>query len=1729
MASEWEDAPSANDGWEDAPDEKLNKQVSKIGDTLLGGLETAGMIGSGAVAQVAGLVPAGLQALNNLGQGEAPNFEKNYASAIDRMTYSPRTEMGQDMGDAVGDFMNRNVVPIAPMYLGGMGGAMSRAGAARRAPKDVAQSNADALIQKRERQPSRADRPNVDVDVSQGPNLPPVMNVTREGQAFDPAAQPFREAAEQRVVQERMNQMPDQLAKMQDAEILARLKEIDRQETMMEPVNSDALMSKVVKDQDQALIERLKQINREQPDAPMQGRETLFVDPSNQVFRGDPAEPLAARGLDMQKEAARNNLEHGLATSKGQPMDLLSMDSLRSANEGPQARPQDIINNGLRQALIQADAENHPLVTRALDRVTKQEELIVKINELLNEGRSTRSQLARAERDLAKLEESAYKTIKNVLEAKSQGKRARPFNFKKQGGAINPEVFKEGFSKIIGGKNGVKYEVSSRPNENPQLNSIQVIAKDVHGQKVGEYSFGPKGENLYAWGAETIPNMRRQGIASGAYDAVRSLGNDIVPSTRQTADGKAFWNNKQRGAINPEVFKAGFQKLKQLPEGVWLRAHSDGQSLTVEAVKDSHKLAGAVFEKTNKYDSPSDVNMAATMVGSKYPGMATEIYKFASELGNDIVPSKIRTQEGSAMWERFNQRGIAENNVIRSPGNKQRGAIDPDVFLSMFPSFAKSKMRGHDGKLQKFYHGTSKDKHFDDIKSTRHGAWFTDDAWTASQYAFENDSRGYKWEAGRPVEKNTAARVHEVYLNLENPYKFTEADHKALQAKGENYKKNQSDFFDELKAKGYDGVDYGGSAVAFYPEQIKSAISPQNKTALPKGPGKKQTGAIFTDPKRAEKLSSVGAAEKILGPIRPSQWTPEQAIEMAKDAPDMEQNIFQKASNYLTKGGLYMADRTKNPLVRYGVEQLLEADRLARADIQEFIHHPRTGMGAVFRELNAKEQRDVWKILDRADFDQQAFSREELVNAGFSPKQINAIEVHRAVMDRAFESMNKVREAMGEPPVDKRTAYAAMNASGDYRMLVKKDGEIVGMIGRNDKYSANELARRLKDQGYEIGEQHYVGGIPRERGNAQQAMLQALDFLAKNDPRLQELLLKADEVMKSEGYNFLNMPVHTKEKKGIFGMQGRKNDLLIDIKKQQRLEDLNAKEGLQAQMGYAEMALKWERMAEATTKISEVVNSEGLKGKQPLAKQWVNDYLQNALGYNPEKMGRALENFFSEAANVTGIGWSNGRKAIATARKVTNTVLLGLNHLFWTANVVQPLVSLPGMKASLVAKGLDPAFDFGTGYLYLAKGGMTDLKRQMGAKLSKFEQEAFDYAKSHHVYGSDLIEHSNRVRKDTLYRLEQAGNFVAGGIESGTRRGMFLTFAHMLKDNGMKVSDGLFEAAHNLTDMAMNNYSAIERPRMYNAMGPIGDLAANLVSFKHNELSRYAMFARQLAEDKSARPLLAQLAANVAFAGIMGTVLFEEADQLYKYITTKMGKPDSLSLRVMELSGAASKAVGIDNKHLLSHGVFSGIGLDMTKRLGLSDVVPDTLGEAMFPGGSKLAEIASTGMDALKHQDEWHTKKFVREITPGAFTGAEDLTWFSKGDMAINRNTTESQYRRDTADKIIKATGGTSVKESTYKQKHYENQWIKKAYADLRKGPLERAHGEMITKGRVLPETIQEYLKYEGDLNTLQADIARTLRKQGITAKDRDMLRSSMSKSITSLRHAQRLQESFQE
>ncbi len=157
------------------------------------------------------------------------------------------------------------------------------------------------------------------------------------------------------------------------------------------------------------------------------------------------------------------------------------------------------------------------------------------------------------------------------------------------------------------------------------------------------------------------------------------------------------------------------------------------------------------------------------------------------------------------------------------------GAVSTKTLLKIAPEFQNTLYKTIEGDLIPLYTGTSKDVDFKAFKKSPRGTWLTTKPEEASAYAKDNDSMGYIWENGRPTPKNTSSRVHQVFVNIQNPYHLTTEEAKAyLYAK--SYTKAQKEIMTQATIKGHDAVIYpDGSIAVADPSNIISAISPRKQ------------------------------------------------------------------------------------------------------------------------------------------------------------------------------------------------------------------------------------------------------------------------------------------------------------------------------------------------------------------------------------------------------------------------------------------------------------------------------------------------------------------------------------------------------------------------------------------------------------------------------------------------------------------------------------------------------------------------------------------------------------------------------------------------------------------------------------------------------------------------------------------------------------------------------------
>ena len=688
--------------------------------------------------------------------------------------------------------------------------------------------------------------------------------------------------------------------------------------------------------------------------------------------------------------------------------------------------------------------------------------------------------------------------------------------------------------------------------------------------------------------------------------------------------------------------------------------------------------------------------------------------------------------------------------------------------------------------------------------------------------------------------------------------------------------------------------------------------------------------------------------------------------------------------------------------------------------------------------------------------------------------------------------------------------------------MVDGKQEVVGVIGADTKniggrsLSALEKKVLAKDPTLQFGPLQDMSKTSRAaRGTPHEAFQDVLATLGEDNPSIKEFVETLRQVANDDPSNYLGMQKHTMQKKGVFGMEGRKF---------WESTEENARAFFENQVRYIESGLSWGHLSKAAKDVNDVIRNPEVVKNQSNAIRLVDNYMQNALGINPSRMGKAVEDVMNATFGAFGVGPSVPRAAMGYARLAANTAMLSLSPAFLTLQLIQPITAMPAMAAFLRGRGgatKMTAFGYGN----MAEGSLALIKDQLGQKLSPVMEGAIKYAKDNHVYATDMVQHSNQISKGVEYYTSTVAQAPAAALETGTRSMVYMGLVSMLHESGLTPKQGLYQQAHRFTDMAMVNYSALEKPAIYNSLGPLGSLAYNLKSFGHNEISRWALFARELGNDANAMPILTQMATTIAIAGVMGLPFFSQWEMLYDYITKKMGTPRSLSLDVMDASKSVGKALGPNGAYALSHGAPTMLGVDLSTRTGLGDVIPSSAADAAFAGGGKLYEMGKATGRAVLNPSEENLKSAAINLAPPVLQGPMDVAWYQKNGMAYSKNPEKlkpTAVRNDT-DVLLKKIGFTGINESAQKQKQYQQAQLDSAYTEFRSAAMQTIAQDLFRNRPIDQKTLDKYFKIgQGDPKTFETELNRLAIEQNMSPQDYLLLRQAASNKIPQLRSLQR-------
>lgn len=1015
--------------------------------------------------------------------------------------------------------------------------------------------------------------------------------------------------------------------------------------------------------------------------------------------------------------------------------------------------------------------------------------------------------------------------------------------------------------------------------------------------------------------------------------------------------------------------------------------------------------------------------------------------------------------------------------------------------------------------------------------------WFTSspEAGRKTSYSLESqasrpNAEGQRYGPGQYIAQSRdfssvyggpEGRMYHVEAPFERPFDVNKASNERIYQSLVEKTGSRTEANRTLAKAGYDAITFtdprGNKLANIFNEKPLSDIGParekvrqQELTIADYEPGTKtdpfrsQRGMIkmpFSSKDGVDVLKGIPGLREGTRNMRVERISPEEFIAKYKDTPDVNQGVGNKIWNPFTKGSIYMAERLDNPLYSQVTARMREADGLAKGaqkTIVQDIYAP------AWRKLNPEEQAKAWGGLKMMEEAKTRRTDDELISYGFNQAERDAIRIHQTVMDHMIPVINQALDSAGLKHINPQAAYVAAKLTGTFRKtMLDANNQVIGALGSN---STKDLARQVAE--FKKIHPDAVDGTLQTMGSKVNggSITDVISYLADKDPHMADFLELSKEASAKQAMDYRGMKTHTMEKKGVIGMEGNKP---------WESAETNAREGVEAQINYLNRALEWSEKAKAVSEVRPLLDSPELN--MPNAKKMAGDYVDFSLGQNPYKSAQimdSVQNWFNTSfgGNLRGVG------SVASGTKsLTNFKLLTGNPGFLLSNILQPLRNMPEVAAYLGAKGMKSTEALGM------KSAAKVMSMDATGNWTPIMKEAQQYAKDNHVYASDLIDTRKGISKfgegdgvgekigSAWGAIEHYAQKPASMIEGDTRKAFFLTVVDMLHENGVTKADGLFDIASNMTDRGMNRYSMDEAPILVKALGSAGKFPYNLMSFKFNELSRFASMLAEAGPTPTAmRPVLTSLAMQVAFAGILGTMGYAEANWLVTKFSDMLGKPTSLTKILLD--NADKKIVGpVTLKDATYGGLSTATGVDMTNRMGVGSILGQpSVTDQVMPGLSAAGQMATSAWDATTNPSTFNLKKAAVEIPPGG--QLLDRFLFSKNkdtdkEMGINRKTGDAKYIRNDADKMAKNLGMTGVNESSKASLGYENQQISMSFDKKRKAAVLNMAQSLSADGKIDPKYIQDYRNAEGKMDGLNATITTMINDQNTPADVRDKLK----------------------
>ena len=794
--------------------------------------------------------------------------------------------------------------------------------------------------------------------------------------------------------------------------------------------------------------------------------------------------------------------------------------------------------------------------------------------------------------------------------------------------------------------------------------------------------------------------------------------------------------------------------------------------------------------------------------------------------------------------------------------------------------------------------------------------------------------------------------------------------------------------------------------------------------------------------------------------------TPAEVIAASENAKDIPASALLGAKT-VTPGSNALAIKHPNPLIKFLRYGKNEINHFVTSASERYITS-KDGIGVIIKKLSPKELTEAVQLLQLGDRKQMKITEEIMRKNGYSANQIEFVNKFYEMDKFKLDLWNRKLDEAGMPLVESREGHMPGIFKGDFKQLVlDKNNKPIGFIGVDFKWqleaARKKMLERFPDAKFTEVSRSKLGGSGVQKAQFGE-MQEVLKMLAEHDPSFADVQKMIDLAIKENSNAAYGAAYHSMKKKGIVGNEGNKP---------WENPEQNAKDFVKAYLQHWEegvtshVMLPFERDMRALMQNPELKNSER-------AKEYVNEYIKNMTGRSVGDVGQALNTLLDAPFKLTGLGKSTPKEIVNQLNKRAGQWTMGFGNILYTlTQYIQVAQSaLPEMQSmarqlKIPLGEVTPAFT----------KAVSQLASHYLGKESPADATVFKEARDRGLLTFSEFSDINKITQNKhSAAFDKAVNFSRNELgERPTRPVVFFAAVDVLKRQGLE-GKVLYDTAYNMTQAAMIDYHAWERPMMYSSAGVTGNLAGTLATYKHgylNQLNRFASEARK----GNVMPLISAATMLFAFAGLRGIPGYDDLNSVVEYMTEKFGgKRQNISEITMSNLPEWSKSGALS----------ASTNVNMQGRLSTANVLPDSPIEAISPWASFYGKIGSAAGDVISNRDELSLRNLGATLLPSGplkGIGERALNTDDQGYL-LDKHGLKGNERSEWDKDVRLFTGGTSLSQSLTSTNQYMSTKRLKGYKETQKGiiqDLERKYVQGTLTDEDTKEAAKKFIDAKGD------------------------------------------------